>query len=190
MLFFICWSIQITAQKRTDTLTKSGIHLEMNMESPDNIYEVKTVAIINTSVAEICNRIEAVKDYSSWLYNYKESEKIDSLNAGFVFRAIIKTPSLLKDRKIEIQVTKSTTNNKITYNLVNRTITNPNYCLKCATIKKMSGSWLLIPISKTKTKLINIAKITVAIPLPKKIVYKLISKGPLKTFKKLIALYP
>lgn len=123
------------------------------------------------------------------MYKYNSAEIIEELPNGFVFRAIIKSPFPLKDRKIQIKIKKVISEKGILYIMNGMPITDPEYCKKCVAMEQIEGLWELTKVNKTETQLRNTMKINVPVLLPKIILYPLIYKAPFKTFEELVAIY-
>jgi len=186
-LFFIpvfCFS-----QTWKTVKNEQGIRIEKNTETKANTYNFRTTVNLKTSVEELLKRIENVSEYPKWLYKYNSAEIIEELPNGFVFRAIIKSPFPLKDRKIQIKIKKVISEKGILYIMNGMPITDPEYCKKCVAMEQIEGLWELTKVNKTETQLRNTMKINVPVLLPKIILYPLIYKAPFKTFEELVAIY-
>ncbi len=160
---------------------------EIDQEAKGDLYHIRATQNFDISIHRIRSLIEDPTTYSKWLYRYQEA-KIDSiLSDRFVFRAIVNAPVSLKDRRLKVLTTKQQkVDGVVRYALSNLFFSdNDQYCMQCADIGYLKGYWELIPLGTSKTKVIHEMTISIKAPLPRSIMYRIIKKGPIKSFANL-----
>lgn len=168
------------------TSKNPNIKLFIDNDDIDDGYHIKAICNIPKNIAKIEEKIESPTNYPDWLYRYKEAEKINATKNGFVFRAIINAPTPLKNRKIRVAVDKKRNATNTDYILTSSAFEDATYCPNCNTVENLKGAWYLKSLSDNLTKVTHEMYMDIKIPLPRSLVYRLMLKGPTKSFENLL----
>ncbi len=167
------------------TSKNPNIELFIDLDDIEDGYHIKAVCNIQKPKAVIEEKIESPTQYPDWLYRYKQAEKIKPIENGFIFRAIIDAPTPLKDRKICVAVDKKGSTINTNYILTSSACEDATYCPNCNTVENLKGAWYLKSLSDNTTRVTHEMYMEIKIPLPRSFVYKLMLKGPIKSFENL-----
>ncbi len=190
-LLLICYSVSLNAQDwRQVKSSNSSIELAIDLDSQGDSYRIKASSILSLPISQIEALIESPESYPKWLYRYEEAELLLKEKNNFVFKAIIGAPIPLKDRKIKVKVTKTANfSDTVLFSLENQSFSKDSeYCKRCIAVESLTGSWELFAIASDKTKVVHEMEMQLKVPLPRNIIYRLMLKGPTKSFENLQAL--
>lgn len=164
-----------------------SIDLYIDRAAKDDVYTIRASTILKASINKISEVIETPENYRNWLYRYETAELLQKKENYFEFRAIISAPIPLKNRRLKVAVDKQNiSKTSILYQLNKLPFPKESvYCSKCTSILDMKGKWYLESLSEYKTKITHTLTIQLKAPLPRAFVYRLMLKGPTKSFEKL-----
>ncbi len=189
-VLIISLSSTCSAQGWKVVAQKKGILIEKSSKTQNDTYHFRATTKVKASLVELETLVENIPNYPNWLYKYEVAEVLETLENTHVFRAIILAPFPLKNRKLQIKLTKNKTKDFVSYQMQGVQVSDDQFCKACEEVVGISGRWELKKITSQLTEVRNTTKVIVNLPLPKNMLYPLFYRAPQKSFENLLEMYP
>ena len=168
---------------------KKGVLVEKSNKTKNDTYHFRATTKVKAPIAVLEKLLENIPNYPNWLYKYELAEVLENLEDTYVFRAKILAPFPLRNRKIQVELTKKKSEGYVNYQMQGVRVTDKQFCVTCEEVIGISGSWELKKITPQLTEVRNTTKVMVNLPLPKSLLYPLFYRAPQKSFEKLLEMY-